>query len=869
MARPDDDEGAGTAAATVASSPGTGRPTTGRSAPFVGTAAYEVDDAPFFIGRSGETETVVAKLRTSRLTVLYGASGTGRTSLLLAGVVARLHEEARDAQDGTPLEIAVVRAWDGDPRRAVEAAARAALERLDGDEPLPARAATLAETLANWTERRGTLLLVLDQFEEHLLRHEDRTDGALSGFSAELVRLVRARQARVHLLVSVREDAWPELARFDGHLPPALVDYVRLDPLHHDVAWDAVEGAVFAWDRMLPAGADPYYVEGALADQVLPLAAAGVDEVETTIVQILLARLWQATVAEGARALTVARLESLGADRVVRDHVVDSLGRLSKRDRTTAAACFRYLVTDGTSPLAQRAADLAAWTHRSPAQVAALLDRLCAGEGGRLLRAVADEQGRRYELFHPLLAAPIATWRDDHDLERKRTTRQRARRIGVVALAVIAVASAVGAWAVDNWTSTNRHYHQAQRAERTLRARISQLTAAQRAAAAEAAVVDRLARQNDAVAAQTATLEQARAGLDARIASLRTQNERFVTAITTLNASNAALAKQITSLDAAFRGLGAAASSGTAASTLAAELTADSAAITTLKTQNVALARKAAILGYRPPASPSAPTQPATKPSPVKPTTAPSFPVVSDFSGHDTIRGRVDALDKQLAALAQSGRPADRLRLVRQERTLLVQERSALAQENRELNATRVALRTRYDALKRSHEEALAEHGTLARRAAADQARNAKRASDLAGTQGKTTNQIAALAAAQRALAAARAENANLVSELDQQAKALASASLDATADPQLAGLLALEADRLVPDDSAYVQVYDALWRALNKLDQAAAAKAAPQTATLQKALCARISRPLTQAEWQQYLPAGAPYGAAAANPCT
>src|SRR5581483_5932570 len=126
----------------------------------------------------------------------------------------------------------------------------------------------------------------------------------------------------------------------------------------------------------------PYYVEAALSDDVLAFAPAPGDGVETAFVQLLLERLWQDTVAAGARALTVSRLDALGRERIVEQHVAAALARLSKRERTTASACFRFLVTGSSPCVPQRAADLAEWTRRPPAQVAALLERLCTSDGG-------------------------------------------------------------------------------------------------------------------------------------------------------------------------------------------------------------------------------------------------------------------------------------------------------------------------------------------------------------------------------------------------------------------------------------------------------------------------------------------------------
>ena len=67
--------------------------------PFKGLAAFDDSDldALFFFGREREREVVVANAIASRLTVLYGESGVGKSSLLAAGVVRALREQAPEA----------------------------------------------------------------------------------------------------------------------------------------------------------------------------------------------------------------------------------------------------------------------------------------------------------------------------------------------------------------------------------------------------------------------------------------------------------------------------------------------------------------------------------------------------------------------------------------------------------------------------------------------------------------------------------------------------------------------------------------------------------------------------------------------------
>ena len=98
----------------VGAAPGVARP----GSPYVGLVPYEEDDAEFFFGRSHEAAIVRANLRSARLTILYGPSGVGKSSLLMAGVVHGLREEARAAADGpSPFAVCLASsAWNSGVR---------------------------------------------------------------------------------------------------------------------------------------------------------------------------------------------------------------------------------------------------------------------------------------------------------------------------------------------------------------------------------------------------------------------------------------------------------------------------------------------------------------------------------------------------------------------------------------------------------------------------------------------------------------------------------------------------------------------------------------------------------------------------------
>lgn len=99
------------------------------ASPFKGLASFEDSalDAMLFFGREREREVITANLLASRLTVLYGPSGVGKSSLLRAGVAHQLLKLDREnVESGRARELAVVvfGSWSGD----VVAELRAAVE---------------------------------------------------------------------------------------------------------------------------------------------------------------------------------------------------------------------------------------------------------------------------------------------------------------------------------------------------------------------------------------------------------------------------------------------------------------------------------------------------------------------------------------------------------------------------------------------------------------------------------------------------------------------------------------------------------------------------------------------------------------------
>jgi WD40 repeat protein len=434
-----------------------GAPTAG--GPYRGLAPFgDADfDALLFFGRDREREVIAANLAAARLTVLYGPTGTGKSSVLRAGVAHGLRREARErAGDDHPnVAVAVVDGWQDDPVLAIRTAVAAELEGI-ADESTRAAAAgagSLADALAAWTDALdGELYLVLDQLEEYFLYHE-REDGSDS-LAKELPEVVTQPGLRVGVLLSVREDSLARLDRFKRQLPALFGNVLRLDRLDRAAGRAAIVGPLERYAALAanggPSRAEPELVEAVL-DQVATADPRPGCAVEAPFLQLVMERLWHAESEAGSELLRVETLRQLGgAERIVRGHLEDAVADLDPSGRDVAAAAFNHLVTPSGTKIAHASDDLAEY-----AGVAAddLTPVVAALTDARILRQVAAADGSgetRYEIFHDVLAEPVRTWRRAHAEERRLQAERAAagkrhrRLLYLAGASLLALAIAVG-----------------------------------------------------------------------------------------------------------------------------------------------------------------------------------------------------------------------------------------------------------------------------------------------------------------------------------------------------------------------------------------------------------------------------------------
>jgi WD40 repeat protein len=399
--------------------------------PYKGLAPFEDSelDALLFFGRERERAAVAANVLANRLTVLYGPSGVGKSSLLRAGVARRLREVS-----GAP--VVVHDSWAEDPAAGLVASVHTECGELGAT-------AGLVDTVAAAAQAGGELHLLLDQFDEYMLYHGD--EGALS---RALPELLRRPGLRVNVLLAVRDDALAELDEFAGRIPELFGNLLRLDRLDREAGRAAIVGPL---DRYSELSGERFSAEDPLVEAVLDEVSTGTG-IETPYLQLVLERLWERERASGSRELRLATFREIGGARaVVREHVQGALERLPLAEQAAAARVVRQLVTPSGRKVSHEPADLAEYAGVEDDQLRRLLDTLGRE---RIVRGVNGTPGSptRYEIFHDVLGPPILAWQAEHQLraEQERSRRQRRRLLAVVgaSLAALAVVAAVAAYAL-------------------------------------------------------------------------------------------------------------------------------------------------------------------------------------------------------------------------------------------------------------------------------------------------------------------------------------------------------------------------------------------------------------------------------------
>ena len=439
----------------------------GEFCPYVGLRPFTVAEQPFFFGRRSETRVVAANLFAAPLTVFYGPSAVGKSSVLQAGVIPQLRREPKTA-------VLYFREWQHDDYvDRLKAACNDAIALVRGSPLAIDPALPLDEWIEGAIEQfRGQLHILLDQFEEYLLYHPE---GSSAGIDAELAAAINRRDIGARFLIGLREDGLAKLDRFRKRIPNLLGNALRLKRLSIASAREAIEGPLHVYNERLDVDQPRVLIEPPLvaaileqvrADLVNTAASAGegritqaaaADEVETAYLQLVMERLWRERVAEhGTLVIHRKTLDSLGGAKAIAkqhfDEHLDRLARVTPHVSDIVFDLFAHLVTPTGSKISQKEHDLVALTETPADEVRWFLRELV---DARLLRVTDPPE--RYEIFHDALAKPFLDARNAIVLKRANEAREaELQRVRAIADAQEARADAEARRVAEQRVATRR-----------------------------------------------------------------------------------------------------------------------------------------------------------------------------------------------------------------------------------------------------------------------------------------------------------------------------------------------------------------------------------------------------------------------------
>jgi outer membrane protein assembly factor BamB len=364
-----------------------------RGGPFKFLEAFDVHDADLFFGREKETDQLYELVTQHRLVTLFGCLGVGKTSLVRAGLMARLQRISREEADGeqvlpwlaayAPIAAAPTAQLLGALAEQVEEAGYEG-EPMASAPDLP----TAARLCQDMTGRR--LLLVADNAHELFLKVSQTVR---EEFVQQAAALINDPSLDARLLLVIREDYLGYLYELTDQLPTVMHHVLRLHRFTRVQAEDAI---------LKPAANFQIHFDRDLAQQLIEdLDREGILPAH---LQIVCHRLLEEA-GVGRSYIGPALYRRLGgARKILDDYLSHALGQLSLTDRRLAWQILRTLTEVSETLAAVPHAEILDRLNTT----AAALDRVLARLADLRLVRIFDQEGVRHvALIHDLLAADI------------------------------------------------------------------------------------------------------------------------------------------------------------------------------------------------------------------------------------------------------------------------------------------------------------------------------------------------------------------------------------------------------------------------------------------------------------------------------
>jgi WD40 repeat protein len=305
--------------------------------PYRGLQAFREEDAAFFSGRTAFADQLLAFTRGKDFVAVVGPSGSGKSSIVQAGLISRLRRECPPA---STWDVIVFTPGKYPFRHLASCLIpflepeKNEVERLSLAEELSTNLVAgkisleaVIDRLLKKSNGTGKLLLVADQFEElFTLTPED----SQRPFAQTLLRALG--NARFTLLVTLRADFYSQIITLDRELGR------RLESMQKNVvalAQEELLESITEPAKLVGLGFEPGLVERILAD-------VGSEPGRLPLVEFALTELWQR---RKGRLLTNQAYDEIGGvTGALAQRAENEFARLHPEEQTVAERLFCRLV---------------------------------------------------------------------------------------------------------------------------------------------------------------------------------------------------------------------------------------------------------------------------------------------------------------------------------------------------------------------------------------------------------------------------------------------------------------------------------------------------------------------------------------------
>ena len=364
--------------------------------PYKGLFYYEFADEQIFFGREKEKSQLLDCIRgtgkTHWLTVVHGGSGSGKTSLIKAGVIPNLIREGF-------VTIYALPGW-GMPYHGPDTSIRKRI--IDAhyvSAPPGLSELTLHRflKLASQGLNRKSIVIFIDQFEDFFI-HLNSDERKL--FIQELAKCYDDETLSVKFVLSLRKEYFSDLYELQDYLPTIFYNQLKIEPLNPEQAALAIKSPV----ARLGITYDPALVEALLID-------LGQGSVEPPQLQIVCNSLYEA---RHSNNITLNDYIQMGmANGILVAHLARFMAGLGRRRAMIEEILVELISHEGTKlTLSHEELEVRIGSTTLGQELALLVQ-------ARLLRQDEYDGITHYELAHEYLIKEIREWISDEKIRNK------------------------------------------------------------------------------------------------------------------------------------------------------------------------------------------------------------------------------------------------------------------------------------------------------------------------------------------------------------------------------------------------------------------------------------------------------------------